>query len=129
MRPDAAPEVPDHMVERIRTLCLSLPETTLRVDRWAYSFEIRKRPFCLLAAPEDPNGRPVPLVAVRADADEREVLLAIGLPYFASRSGAERVGVLLGDDTDWDEIHELVTESYRILAPKKLVALLDADDT
>jgi hypothetical protein len=29
------------------------------------------------------------------------------------------------DDTDWEEIRELVTESYRVLAPKKLTALLD----
>jgi hypothetical protein len=33
--------------------------------------------------------------------------------------------VLLTGDTDWEEIHELVTESYRVLAPKKLTALLD----
>jgi hypothetical protein len=32
---------------------------------------------------------------------------------------------LLTDDTDWEEIRELVTESYRVLAPKKLTALLD----
>jgi hypothetical protein len=33
--------------------------------------------------------------------------------------------VLLTGDTDWTEIRELVIESYRILAPKKLTALLD----
>jgi len=33
--------------------------------------------------------------------------------------------VVLTDDTDWEEIGELVTESYRMLAPKKLTALLD----
>jgi hypothetical protein len=33
--------------------------------------------------------------------------------------------MLLTDDTDWEEIRELVTESYRILAPKKLTALFD----
>ena len=33
--------------------------------------------------------------------------------------------MLLTDDTDWEEIRELVIESYRILAPKKLTALLD----
>jgi hypothetical protein len=33
--------------------------------------------------------------------------------------------VLLTDDTDWEEIRELVTASYRVLAPKKLIALLD----
>ena len=34
------------------------------------------------------------------------------------------IGAQLTDDTDWDEIGELVTESYRRLAPKKLTALL-----
>jgi hypothetical protein len=33
--------------------------------------------------------------------------------------------VRLTDDTDWVEIRELLTESYRRLAPKKLVLLLD----
>jgi predicted DNA-binding protein (MmcQ/YjbR family) len=33
--------------------------------------------------------------------------------------------VLLTDDTDWEQIRELVTDSYRIIAPKKLSALLD----
>jgi hypothetical protein len=33
--------------------------------------------------------------------------------------------VLLTDETDWEEIRELVTESYRVLAPKKLIALLE----
>ena len=39
-------------------------------------------------------------------------------------TGRDHIGVLLTDDTDWEEIRELVTESYRILAPKKLTALL-----
>ena len=39
--------------------------------------------------------------------------------------GRDRIRVLLTDDTDWEEIRELVTESYRILAPKKLIARLD----
>jgi hypothetical protein len=52
-------------------------------------------------------------------------LLSIGHPFFAPRAGRDRIGVLLTDDTDWEEIRELVTESYRVLAPKKLTALLD----
>jgi hypothetical protein len=35
------------------------------------------------------------------------------------------VVVAVTDGTDWEEIRELVIESYRILAPKKLSALLD----
>jgi hypothetical protein len=48
--------------------------------------------------------------------------IAIGRPFFASRAGRNRIVVVLTDDTDWEEIRELVTESYRILAPKKLTA-------
>jgi hypothetical protein len=79
----------------------------------------------LLVAVEDPAGKPVTLLVLRADPDEREVLLSTGHPFFASRAGRDRIGVVLTDDPDWEEIRELVTESYRILAPKKLTALLD----
>ena len=131
-RVSAPVEVPEDIVERIRTLCLALPEVTVRVDgsrtrarSTAQSFDIRRRSFCLLVAWEDPTGKPVPLLVLRADPDEREALLSIGHPFFASRAGRDRIVVVLTDDTDWEEIRELVTESYRILAPKKLTALLD----
>jgi len=65
------------------------------------------------------------LLVLRADPDEREALLSMGHPFFASRAGHDRIVVVLTEDTDWAEIRELVTESYRILAPKKLSALLD----
>jgi hypothetical protein len=125
-------EVPEDIFDRIRTLCLALPEVTVRVDysltnarSTAHSFDIRRRSFCLLVAVADPTRGPVPLLVLRADPDEREALLSTGHPFFASRAGRDRVGVLLTDGTDWQEIRELVTDSYRILAPKKLTALLD----
>ena len=131
-RVSAPVEVPEDIVERVRTLCLALPEVTVRIDyslirarSTAQSFDIRRRSFCLLVAREDPAGKPVPLLVLRADPDEREALLSIGHPFFTPRAGPGRIGVLLTDDTDWEEIGELVTDSYRILAPKKLTALLD----
>ena len=72
-----------------------------------------------------PTGKAVPMLVSRAAPDEREALLSIGHPFFAPRAGRDRIGVLLTDDTDWEEIRELVSESYRVLAPKKLTALLD----
>ena len=131
-RERAPVEVPDDTVERVRTLCLALPEVTVRVDysrtrarSTAHSFDIRRRSFCLLVAREGPTGQPIPLLVLRTDPDEREALLSIGRPFFAPRAGRDRLGVLLTEDTDWEEIRELVTESYRVLAPKKLTALLD----
>jgi hypothetical protein len=124
-------EVPEDIVERIRALCLALPEVTVRVDgsltrarSTAWSFDIRRRSFCLLVARENSAGKPVPLLVLRAGPEEREALLSIGYPFLASRAGHDRIVVVLTDETDWEEIRELVTESYRILAPKKLVALL-----
>ena len=118
-------EVPEHIVERVRALCLALPEVTVRVDGWAQSFDIRRRSFCLLVERVDSTGEAAPRLVLRVDSHEREVLLASGLPFFASRAGRDRIVGGLTDDTDWGEIRELVIESYRMLAPKKLSALLD----
>jgi YjbR len=125
-------EVPEDIAERICALCLALPETTVRVDLSlsparsdAQSFEIRRRSFCLLVARADSAGQPVPLLVLRAGPEEREALLSTGHPFFAPRAGNDRIAVLLTGETDWTEIRELVTESYRRLAPRKLSALLD----
>jgi predicted DNA-binding protein (MmcQ/YjbR family) len=125
-------EVPEDMYERVRTICLALPEVTVRVDEsrlttrsTAHSFDVRRRSFCLLVATEGSTGKAVPLLVLRADPYEREELLSIGRPFFAPRAGPGRIGMLLDKDTDWEEIRGLVTESYRVLAPKKLIQLLD----
>jgi hypothetical protein len=124
-------EVPEDIFERVSSLCLALPEVTVRVDAsrtparsTAHSFDIRRRSFCLLVALQGPAGKPVPLLVLRADPDERDALLSLGHPFYAPRAGRDRIGVRLAGDTDWQEIRELVTESYRRLAPKKLTALL-----
>jgi hypothetical protein len=125
-------EVPARIFERVSTLCLALPEVTVRVDAsrtrtrsTAHSFDIRRRSFCLLVAVQDPAGQPVPLLVLRADPGERDALLSTGHPFYPSRAGRDRITVRLTGETDWQEIRELVTESYRRLAPKKLTALLD----
>ena len=131
-RENAPVELPQDILGRVSALCLALPEVTVRVDEslvrersTAHSFDVRRRSFCLLVAREGPTGEPVPLLVLRADFDERDALLSIGHPFFAPRAGRGRIGVLLSEGTDWEEIRELVRESYRILAPKKLWERLD----
>src|ERR1700733_9875600 len=104
-------EVPEGIFARVSTLCLALPEVTVRVDAsrirarsTAHSFDIRRRSFCLLVALEGPTGRPGPLLVLRADPDERDALLTIGHPFFVPRAGRDRIGVRLADDTDREEI-------------------------
>ena len=124
-------EVPADVEVRVRSMCLALPEVAVRIDESrsprrsvAYSYDIRRRSFCLLVAVAGSTRRSVPLVVLRADPGEREALLALGHPYFAPRGGRGRIGVLLSDATDWEETAELVIESYRTLAPRKLWAHL-----
>jgi hypothetical protein len=50
----------------------------------------------------------------------------MGHPYFYGGWGRDVVGLLLDDDTDWDEVEELLTDSYRVMAPKTLAAQLDS---
>lgn len=126
-------EVDEPIRKRIHALCLALPEVTVRVDEprvrtrsTAWSFDVRRRSFCLLIASEDASGEVATAIVVRADFVERDALLAVGPPYVADRGGPDRLGVVITETTDWIEIGELVTESYRMLAPQKLIALLEA---
>jgi hypothetical protein len=68
----------------------------------------------------------MPLLVLRSDRDELEGLLSAGHPFFRPRRAPrDRLGVWLTDGPDWEVIREFVIESYRVIAPKKLSALLD----
>lgn len=119
------PAVSDTVLDRARSPCLALPESTEVQTDVGTEFKIRRRTFAYVFAVADRSGRVFTMLSCRAEPEEREVLLAIGHPYFAPRAGADRIGVVLDDNTDWTEFSELVTESYRLLAPKKLAALVE----
>ena len=51
-----------------------------------------------------------------------------GHPFFYAGWGRDVVGMVLDDATDWDEVAELLTDSYCLLAPKKLAAQVDRPD-
>ena len=56
---------------------------------------------------------------------ELDALRNSGHPFFGTRWRADEVGMVIDDDVDWAEVAELLTESYCLLAPKKLAALVD----
>ena len=104
-------EVPEDIFGRVNTLCLALPEVKVRVDAsltrarsTAHSFDIRRRSFCLLVAREGRTGKPVSLLVLRADPDERDALLSIGHPFFASRAGCRPPSSMSTKATRWMSI-------------------------
>jgi hypothetical protein len=88
----ASPEIPEQVYERVGALCLALPEVTVRVDEPrisarspAWSYDIRRRSFCLLVAIRDRNGKPSPRLVLRADPQDREALSHSGTHTSARR--------------------------------------------
>jgi predicted DNA-binding protein (MmcQ/YjbR family) len=114
------------VLARARAACAGLPEASEESTAVGAQWRVRRRVFAQFVTITDPGGADFWFLACHADPVERDVLGSIGHPYFIPRSGRDRIGVILDTSTDWEEIAELVRESYRVVAPKKLVALLDA---
>ncbi|SCL30381.1 YjbR protein [Micromonospora rhizosphaerae] len=69
--------------------------------------------------------QPLCVLTFRSPGDEIAGLIAGGHPFFKPGWGADVVGMVLDNGVDWDEVAELLTESYCVLAPKRLAALVD----
>jgi predicted DNA-binding protein (MmcQ/YjbR family) len=116
---DVAPEV----VAEVRGVCLGLPEATEN-QAWAgHQWRIRKRIFAHVLAVDFADG-PVTVVTFRSSGPELEALRRTGHPFFQPAWGKDAVGLVLDTGVNWDEIAELLTESYCLVAPKRLAALV-----
>ena len=69
---------------------------------------------------------PTTILTFRATGDELLALVHVGMPFYKPPWSPTIVGMVIDDDTDWDEVAELVTESYRFCAPMRLARLLDS---
>jgi hypothetical protein len=67
---------------------------------------------------------PVTVLTFRSSGPDLDALSVAGHPFFRPVWAPNIVGMLLGAAVDWDEMAELLTDSYCVLAPKKLAALV-----
>lgn len=107
---------------QLRTLCLSLPETS-ETDSWGHpNFRAGKRTF---AAFEDVRGRPS--VAIRVGSEAADLLLLQRKDFFATPYGKGKwISTWADVDLDWDFLGELIDQSYRAVALKRMIAALKA---
>ena len=127
---DPFPELPKSLVRKVERAFAHLPQVAIHETNGTWlDVKVRKRSMAVLLAARNPAGVVDHLLIVRADPEERRALLAIGHPYFATRSGHDRVGIVLGPATDWTEIRELLTEAFLIRAPKTLAATISVPET
>jgi hypothetical protein len=120
MRPsDAAKEM---RIDTLRKMALALPET-LEQETWGQpTFRVRKKIFVMLSEGEREAW-------VKSTHDEQRALTFMDpetffVPPYVGPSGW--VGVRLRS-ADRDEMRELVTEAWRLTAPKRVVASFDEE--
>lgn len=108
---------------RVREICLALPEAAEKSfgGHTSPAFRVRDKMFVMIG--EDRTAMtfkagPGVQEALVADDPERFYVP----PYVGSKGW---VGARLDVDQDWDEVAELVVDSYRLIAPKRLAALAD----
>jgi predicted DNA-binding protein (MmcQ/YjbR family) len=108
-------------LKRLRAAALSLPEATEELT-WEVdiTFRVRKKIF----ASTGPDGDACSLKATKQD----QAALVASADYIEVAAYVGRFGWVTVDLTKapWDEVVELLRDSYRLVAPKKLAAGLDS---
>lgn len=130
----SAVAVPPRIVAKLRAICLALPEVVEEQAWVGTRWTIRRRNFAHVVTIAD--GWP-PAYARAAGADGtvltfrtagllHDTLRTAGPPFFdcpwGTRWGAHVIGMRLGPRPDWDQVAMLATESYGLLAPKRVKA-------
>jgi hypothetical protein len=110
-------------LERIRRICLALPETSERLSHGAPTFFVRgKRAFLMVLANHHGDGRFA--IWCAAEAGVQEMLVQADPerffrpPYVGHRGW---LGVRLDRGLDWDELAGIAEDAYAEVAPPKLV--------
>ncbi|MFQ6173313.1 MmcQ/YjbR family DNA-binding protein [Oryzobacter sp. R7] len=119
----------DPLLARVRDIALALPGASEKVSHGRPNF-FTKRVFAIFGGvvkgdhASDALGQ---AVLVLPDEAERPALLADGRFVVPGYEGAYGwLALDLRGEPDWTEVAELVESSYRLTAPARLVAELDA---
>ena len=110
---------------RIAKICLALPEVVNKPfgGHTSPAYRVRDKIFVFCYQ----QGRPA--ISFKGAPGAQQALVGSDpdrffVPPYSGPKGW--VGANLDIEQDWGEIAELVEESYRLIAPKRLVAALDA---
>jgi hypothetical protein len=116
----------DDPLDRLRALCLALPEAAERLSHGEPTWFVGGKKVFVMFADRHHDDRTAFWCAAPPGVQEALIGSAperfFRPPYVGHRGW---LGVYLDVPADWEEIAELVTDAYRKIASKRLVALLD----
>lgn len=109
--------------DRLRAICLALPEVTEKEAWGDPTFRVSDKIF---AMEKRGDGR----ISLWCKAPPGSQMVLVGAapdrffvpPYVGSKGW---VGMRLDLRPDWDEVAAIVTRSYRLVAPKRFAALVE----
>ena len=110
------PDVPLPWIERISAILTALPDCVAEPAWTGFCWRVGKATVAHVFGGEDQLFR----IVFRAEPAEVMAFEHLGAPYFKASWGSNVVGLVLDDTTDWDEVGELLTDSYCIQAPARL---------
>ena len=122
------PPKEDARLSRLTKICLALPETTRRILGRHAGFYVRKKTFAYFL--DDHHGDGIVGLNCKVLPGDNTALIAADparfyMPAYIGSKGW--IGLRLDQGKiDWEEIEELVTHSYRLVAPKRLAASVKA---
>lgn len=110
-------------IAKLRAVCLALPESIERETFGGPTFRVREKIFAM-----ETGRHGFPAFWCKAPPGSQAVLVgADSFRFFAPPYVGPKgwIGMRLDEEPDWDEVAAVVRRSYRLIAPKKLAALLD----
>jgi hypothetical protein len=110
-------------LDQLREICLALPEAVEKETWGDPTFRVRDKIFAMVKVGDGRESvwckAPPGAQAALVGSDPERFFV----PPYVGHHGW--VGIRLDTAIDWDEVAELIEESYRMTAPKRLAALLD----
>jgi hypothetical protein len=110
---------------RVRAICLGLPEVAEKLSHGSPAFFVKKQ-FVMLWA-DGHHDNDFPHLWCAASIETQQELIAVAQdrffrpPYVGHRGW---VGLRLDGRVDWAEVEEIIRDSYRLVAPARLMAKL-----
>jgi len=121
---DGAGTREDWRLTKVTSFCLAMPEATRELMGRHAGFYIRKKTFAYFL--DDHHGDGIVGVTCKVLPGDNKALVATDparfyMPAYVASKGWVGLRLDVGE-VDWDEVKELVTHSYLMIAPKRLAA-------
>jgi predicted DNA-binding protein (MmcQ/YjbR family) len=119
----------DRRLTKFTSICLALPEATRQIMGRHAGFYIRKKTFAYFLDDHHDDG--IVGIACKVLPGDNKLLVTSNpakfyMPGYVGSKGWIGLRLDVGE-IDWQEVQELVTHSYQLIAPKRLAVTLGAD--